>query len=144
MLHFRWHHAVNRRIVPLLFCLPFANRASDSGDLYIDFDRNHLIFLAVHLVSKLRPGSIFPSGARICIAYYIPHIMPCFASCCLRIAPWLIVVSFACVLALGRIGRRVCVRGTYRVRLQGSSFRLLGELCRQDDHTLEITSIFAC
>ena len=33
----------------------------------------------------------FPSGARICIAYYIPHIMSCFASCCLRIAWWLIV-----------------------------------------------------
>ena len=27
-----------------LFCLPFPNRASDSGDLYIDFNRNHLIF----------------------------------------------------------------------------------------------------
>ena len=33
----------------------------------------------------------FPSGARICIAYHISHIMPCFASCCLCIAPWLIV-----------------------------------------------------
>ena len=37
--------------------------------------------------------------------------MTCFASCCLRIAPWLIVVSFACVLALGRARRRVRVRG---------------------------------
>ena len=27
-----------------LFCLPFPNRASDSGDLYIDFNRNHLTF----------------------------------------------------------------------------------------------------
>ena len=85
----------------------------------------------------------FPSGARICIAYHIPHVMPCFASCCLRIAPWLIVVSFACVLALGRSGRRVRDRGTRWVRLWGSSLRQLGELCRQDDHTLEITSIFA-
>ena len=33
----------------------------------------------------------FPSGARICIAYHILRIMPYFASCCLRIAPWLIV-----------------------------------------------------
>ena len=40
----------------------------------------------------------FPSGARICIAYYIPHIMPCFASCCLRIAPWLIVVPLLVLL----------------------------------------------
>ena len=34
----------------------------------------------------------FPSGARICIAYHILHIMPCFASCCLRIASRFIVV----------------------------------------------------
>ena len=86
----------------------------------------------------------FPSEARICIAYHIPHIMPCFASCCLRIAPWLIVSPFACVLALGRAGRRVRDRGTRWECLRGSSLRQLGELCRQDDHTLEITSIFAC
>ena len=33
----------------------------------------------------------FPSEARICIAYHVLHIMPCFASCCLCITPWLIV-----------------------------------------------------
>ena len=27
-----------------MFCLPFPNRASDSGDLYINFNRNHLTF----------------------------------------------------------------------------------------------------
>ena len=86
----------------------------------------------------------FPSGACICIAYYIPHIRPCFASCCLRIALWLIVFSFACVLVLGRAGRWVRDRGTRWVRLRVSSLRQLGELCRKDDHTLEITSIFAC
>ena len=85
----------------------------------------------------------FLSEARICIAYHIPHIMPCFASCCLRIAPWLIVGSFACVLALGRARRRVRDRGTHWVRLRGLSYRQLGEHCRQDDHTLQITSIFA-
>ena len=30
--------------MPYLFCLPFPNRASDSGDLYIDFNRNQLLF----------------------------------------------------------------------------------------------------
>ena len=30
--------------MPYLFCLPFPNRASDSGDLYIDLNRNHLTF----------------------------------------------------------------------------------------------------
>ena len=52
-MHFRWHRAVNRSIVPLLFCLPFANHASDSGDLYIDFDRNQLIFPAALLVFQV-------------------------------------------------------------------------------------------
>ena len=39
--------------MPFLSCLPFANRASDSGDLYIDFDRNQLIFLAALLVFQV-------------------------------------------------------------------------------------------
>ena len=30
-------------------CLPFSNRASDSGVLYIDFNRNHLTFPVAHL-----------------------------------------------------------------------------------------------
>ena len=46
---FRWLLAVYRRPVPYLFCLPFPNRASDSGDLYIDFNRNHLTFLVALL-----------------------------------------------------------------------------------------------
>ena len=32
-----------------MFCLPFPNHASDSGDLYIDFNRNHLTFLVALL-----------------------------------------------------------------------------------------------
>ena len=39
--------------MPLLFCLPFANRASDFGDHYIDFDWSHLIFPAAHLVCQV-------------------------------------------------------------------------------------------
>ena len=72
--------------------------------------------------SKLRPGSIFPSRN---IAYHVLHVMPCFASCCLRIAPWLIVSPFACVLTLGRVGRRVRDWGTHWVHLRGSSVRQL-------------------
>ena len=35
----------------------------------------------------------FSSGARICIAYHISHIMPCIASCCLCISrDWLLVL----------------------------------------------------
>ena len=53
LLHFKCYHAVNRRFVSFLFCLPFANRASDSGDLYIDVDRNHLIFPVACLVCQV-------------------------------------------------------------------------------------------
>ena len=85
----------------------------------------------------------FSSGARICIAYHISHIMHVLhhVACAF---PLIDCGSVACVLALGRAGRRVRARGTYWVRLRGSSFRQLWEPCRQDDHTLEITSIFAC
>ena len=93
---------------------------------------------------KLMPCSFFSFRSmhmhRIsCLAYHamfcIMLIVHCtVVDCC----------SFACVLALGRAGRRVRDRGTRWVRLRGSSLRQLGELCRQDDHTLEITSIFAC
>src|SRR4051812_36363984 len=44
--------------MPFLFCLPFANRASDSGDLYIDFNRNHLIYPAAYLVCQDYAGFI--------------------------------------------------------------------------------------
>ena len=53
LLHSRWHCAVDRRLVSLLFCLPFAKHASDFGDLYIDFDRNQLIFPVAHLVCQV-------------------------------------------------------------------------------------------
>ena len=92
--------------------------------------------------AKLLPCSSFFSGARICIAYHIPHIMHVLhhVACAF---PVIDCGSVACVLVLGRSGRRVRERGTYWVRLRGSSFRQLWEPCRQDDHTLEITSIFA-
>ena len=126
-----------------LFCLPFANRASDSGDLYIDFDRNHLIFPVACLVCQVTAMFIIflPEHA------YASHIISCisYMFCIMLLAHFslLIVVPFVCVLVLGRAGRRVRERGTCWVRLRGSSFRQLWEPCRQDDHTLEITSIFA-
>ena len=92
-MYSKCYHAVNRRLVSFVFCLPFANRASDSGDLYIDFNRNHLILPAAYLVCQVDAlFIIFPSRACICIAYDILHIMSCIASCCLCIAPCLIVV----------------------------------------------------
>ena len=69
-MYSKCYHAVNRRFVPFLFCLPFANRASDSGDLYIDFDRNQLTFPVALLVFQVeaRLNLSFPNHA------YASHI----------------------------------------------------------------------
>ena len=92
--------------------------------------------------AKLLPFHHFPSGARICIAYLTSHIIHVLhhVACA---SPVIDCGSVACVLVLGRARRRVRERGNCWVRLRGSSFRQLWEPCRQDDHTLEITSIFA-
>ena len=63
-----------------------------------------------------------------------------FASCCLSLHV-VDCVLVACLSCLGRAGRRVRYRGARWVCLWGSS--QLWQLCRQDDHTLEITTIFA-
>ena len=84
----------------------------------------------------------FSSGARLCTAYHISHIIHVLH----HVACAFLVIgcgTVACVLVLGRAGRRVRERGTCWVRLRGSSFRQLWGPWRQDDHTLEITSIFA-
>ena len=67
---FKWSRVVNRRPVPYLFCLPFPNRASDSGDLYIDFDQNQLLFLVALLVFQVEASfnHSFPNHA------YASHI----------------------------------------------------------------------
>ena len=92
MLHSRWHRVVNSRIMSFLFCLPFANPASDSGDLYIDFDRNQLIFPVAHLLCQFdsRFNLYLPKHAY---PLHITSHISChfFASCCLCIAPCLIV-----------------------------------------------------
>ena len=75
----------------------------------------------------------FPSEARIRIAYHILHIIHALH----HVACAFLVIdcgSVACVLVLGRAGRRVREWGTCRVRLRGSSVRQLWEPCRQDDH----------
>ena len=94
---FRWPHAVSRRSVPYLFCLPFANRASDSGDLYIDFNRNHLTILVAlldfqvearfnHSLSNLAYASHTASRiayhVRIMLLSALSSFMPCLALPC--------------------------------------------------------------
>ena len=131
-----------RRPVPYLFCLPFPNRASDSGDLYIDFNRNQLIFpvalLDFHVEARFYhsfANHAYASHIASRISYHVCIML--FVHC-----TWLIVFLLLVVLALGRAGRQVRERGARWVLLRGS--RQLWKLCMQDDHTLEITSIFAC
>ena len=95
-------------------------------------------------LAKLMPWSFFSfwSTHMHCISHPACHAMFCIILFvhCTMVDCW----YFTCVLAFGRAGRRVRDRGTCRVRWRGSNFRQLGELCKQDDHTLEITYIFAC
>ena len=109
---------------------------SFSTDIISSFQR-HTWF------AKFMPCSLFPFRSThmhciSCLAYHVRYCLMLLAHCTM-----IDCCSIACVLALGRAGRRVCDRGTCWVCLWGSSFWQLWELCRQDDHTLDITSIFA-
>ena len=63
--------------------------------------------------SKLRPGSIIP--LRILHMHHISHPAYHTMFCIMLLVhcTWLIVSPFACVLALGRTGRRVRDRGVH-------------------------------
>ena len=103
LLHSRWHRAVNRRIVPLLFCLPFANCASDSGDLYINFDRNQLIFPAALLVYQFEawfnlflPEHAYALHITSRISCHVLHHVACALHCgwlCLPLLVFLLWVE---------------------------------------------------
>ena len=86
------YRAVNRRIMSFLFCLPFANRASVSGDLYIDFDRNHLIFPVACLVFQVTALFIIFSPEHAYASHIISRISCMFCIMLLVHFPWLIVV----------------------------------------------------
>ena len=144
VMHLKCYDAVKRRFASFLFCSSFVNRASISDDLYIDFNLNLPTYPVACLVCQVNAMIIFslPSTHMHCTSY-----LACRAMSCIMLLVHCSVIdccSIACVLALGRAGRWVCEWGTCWVRLRGSSFRQLWVHFRQDDHTLEITSIFAC
>ena len=93
--------------------------------------------------AKLMHCSYFPSGARICIAYHISHIMSCIASCCLWIAPWFIVVPLLVFLPWVEPGDEYVHEEPVEYANEDQAFDNSENLCRQDDHTFGITSIFA-
>ena len=111
-MHFRWHRAVNRRIVSLLFCLPFANRASDSGDLYIDFDRNHLIFPVACLVCQVTsmfiiflPEHAYASHTASRISYHV-HVLVVYYVVCFLFRCLLLRVGSDYVVLWGSVRLR--------------------------------------
>ena len=77
LIAFRWLLAVNRRPASYLNRLPFPNRNSDSGVLYIVFKRFHLIFPVAHLDFPSW-GQVHASLVKscICIPHRIPHSIP--------------------------------------------------------------------
>ena len=95
-----------------MFCLPFPNRASDSGDLYIDFNRNHILFpmalLDFHVEARFNHS--FPNHA------YAPHTASRI-SCHVHVLVVYYVVCFFPVLLL-RVGSGVVrIRSTTSVCL---------------------------
>ena len=56
--------------MPYLFCLSFPNRASDSGDLYIVFKRDHLTFPVAHLDFQVE-ARFFHSLSNLAYASHI-------------------------------------------------------------------------
>ena len=84
--------------MPYLFCLPFPNRASDSGDLYIDFNRNHLTFpvalLDFHVEARFNhslSNLAYASHTASRISYHVCIML--FERC-----TWLIVFCLLVVL----------------------------------------------
>ena len=82
-----------------MFCLPFPNRASDSGDLYIDFNRNKLLFLVALLVFQVEArfnhsssNLAYASHTASRISYHVCIML--FEHC-----TWLIVFLLLVVLA---------------------------------------------
>ena len=79
----------------------------------------------------------FPSGARTCIAYHILYIIHVLhhVTCAF---PVIDCGSVACVLVLGRAGRRVRERGTCWVRLRDQAFdnseNLAGKMTTPRNH----------
>ena len=91
-MYSKCYHAVSRRIVSFLFCLPFANRASVSGDLYIDFDRNHLIFPVAYLVCQVAALFILFLPEHAYASHIISRISCMYCIMLFVHFPWLIVV----------------------------------------------------
>ena len=144
LMHFKCYDAVKRSVALFLFCSSFANHASVSGDPYVDFDRNHSLFSMACLVCQVDAMIIFfPSGVSICIAHHILHSMACLASCCLCIAPWLIIVLLLVFLLWLEPGDEFVNKEPIEYVYEEQAFDNF-ENSGKMIITPDITSIFAC
>ena len=96
--------------MPYLFCLPFPNRASDSGDLYIDFNQNHLTFLVAlldfHVEARFNHSFAIMHMHRILHPAYHPCSCGLFTMLC---------ASFRCCF-FGLVPIMSCLWGPIRLR----------------------------
>ena len=83
-MHLKCYVAVKHSFTLFLFCSSFANCASVSGDLYIDFDRNILTFPVACLVCQVDAMTIFslpkypyPLHIISCIPCHVLHHVAC-------------------------------------------------------------------
>ena len=70
--------------------------------------------------------------------------MPCFVSCCLRIAPWLIVVLLLVFLLWVEPGYEFVNEDPVEYDYEEQSFDNSENFAGKMTITLDITSIFAC
>ena len=94
--------------------------------------------------SRLRPGSIFPFQSMHMHRISHPAYHAMFCIMLLVHFSWLIVVPLLVFLFWVEPGDEFVFEEPVEYVYEDQAFHLLEELCRQDDHTLEITSIFAC
>ena len=110
---------------------------SISTEIISSFQRHTWFAKLMPCSSSFLPKHAYALHTTSRISWHVSHHVACALH---RDLLWFL----ACVLALGRAGRRVRAQVTCWEHLQGSSLRQLWEPCRQDDHTFDITSIFAC
>ena len=141
-MHSKCYHAVNRRPWSYFYRLSFPNRNSDSGVPYIVFKRFHLIFPVAHLDFQVEARFMHSlANHAYALQYRISHIIPCSCVGCLLCC---VLLSGVCFFELVPVTSR-CEDPFVYARLS-SSWTCSSSLrdFRQDEHTLEITSIFAC
>ena len=129
----RWHicfacHFETVQPIPVIFI-------SISTEINSSFQWHSWFFKVEARFNHSFPNHAYASHIASRISYHVLH----HVAWALHVVD---CVPFACCSCLGRDGRRVRERGaleyTYKDQSNSENF------CRQDDHTLKITTIFAC